>query len=77
MTSMFIEVIAYVIIFAIFVAGFMPLMLDFVVTGQATANTANDTLTANFLTLIVPLVFVAFIIGFALRASGRKPPGEW
>ena len=75
--SLFEDTIVYVIIFAVFVLGFMPVMLNWVVQGQAVAAAANDTTTGSILGMVVPLIFIAFIIGFALRAAGKRPSGQW
>lgn len=67
------DVIGYVLIFGIFVVGFLPIMGGFIIQAQSGA----DSKTAFMLALVVPFIILAFIVAFFIRIRGEKPFGEW
>ena len=67
------DVIGYVLIFGIFVVGFLPIMSGFIIQAQ----TGSDSRIAFMLGIVVPFILLAFIVAFFIRIRGEKPFGEW
>jgi len=65
--------VVYVVVFAVFIIGFLPLIAGFISTAQLTA----DASTSIFLAMIIPFLIIIMIIAFFMRMRGTKPPGVW
>lgn len=67
------NVVAYFLVFIIFVVGFLPIMQGYIIQTQA----ITDNITATFLGFLVPFILVAFVVAFFIRLKGEKPFGEF
>ena len=73
MKGAFEDFIGYFVIMIIFIAGFMPVLSDFVVQAQAIA----DDKTALVLGFLIPFILIVIVVAFFIRLKGNQPFGEW
>lgn len=71
--AVFENVLIYVVVFAVFLIGFLPLLTTLVADAKVVADSTTDI----FLTMIIPFVLIIMIIAFFMRVRGEKPMGTW
>jgi hypothetical protein len=67
------DAVGYFIIFAVFVIGFLPLMVTLISDAQVTADPKTDI----FLGLLPAVILIIYIVSFFKRMSGEQTTGQW
>lgn len=67
------NVIIYVMILAVFLIGFLPLLTTLIADAKVVADSTTDI----FLSMIIPFVLIIFVVAFFMRLRGQQPMGQW